>query len=120
MLLIDDVFNSKTKILQPIFPTSQPLLSDLTVLQGEDLPRAASFIPTLSIALSNALPMRNSRERSTYYLANFHEADWEVQAVAPTIDPLLVGERLTLLRLIPLNNQTISESQRSARIRGPG
>ena len=29
------------------------------------VPRATSFMPTLSIALSKALPIKNSRERST-------------------------------------------------------
>jgi hypothetical protein len=120
MLLVDDVLNSKTKVLQPLFSAKSAFIHPLAVLQGEDLPRAASFIPTLSIALSNALPMRNSRERSTYYLANYHKGDWDIRAVAPTIDPLLVGEGLTLLRLIPFNDQTISESERGARICRPG
>ena len=38
---------------------------------------------------------------------------------ALTVHALLVGKRLTLLRSIPFNDQTISKSQSSSRVRSP-
>jgi hypothetical protein len=60
--LLNDVFHAESKIGQTVFRESVVVLEAL--VQDSIVPLATSFMPTLSMALSRARPMRNSRERS--------------------------------------------------------
>ena len=70
MFLVDDILDPEAEILQAILTMQLAICCYLElVYSGHRLPLAASFMPTLSIALSNARPIRNSRERSSSKLA---------------------------------------------------
>jgi hypothetical protein len=75
-----------------------------------------SFMPTFSIALSKARPIKNSRERSANPVSDKSHSKLHHR---PTVDPLLVGKCLALLSPIPLDNQSISERQCGARVSRP-
>jgi hypothetical protein len=67
------------------------------------------------MALSNVRPMRNSSDKSTPAISH---------CVLPpggthTVDSLLIGESLTLLSPVPLDDQPVSKSKRGSRVRGP-
>lgn len=83
-----------------------------------DRPFAISFMPTLSMALSRARPIKNSRERSA---ASQHRYMPQL-TIHPehTIDTLLIRKRVPLLRLVPFNNQTITEGERRAGVSRTG
>lgn len=74
---------------------------------------AVSFCSTLSIALSKALPIKNSRERSVSVRCGF-----AYDPATPTIYPLLVDKSLALLCLVPVQYQAVPEGQSRARISG--
>lgn len=83
------------------------------ILEGRCILVAASFCCTLSMALSNARPIKNSRERSRInQRIGYVGMTW-----CRTVDTLLVRKRLILLRLVPVDDQTVSERKRSASIR---
>jgi hypothetical protein len=82
-----------------------------------DTPFAAFLRPTLSIALSRARPMRNSRDKSD----NISECPCFISgSVSPTVDPLLICKGLTLLRLVPFDDETVSEGKSCTRVGGTG
>ena len=67
------------------------------------------------MALSNVRPMRNSSDKSTPAIR---------YCLLPpggthTVDSLLIGESLTLLSPVPLDDQPVSKSKRGSRVRGP-
>lgn len=67
-----------------------------------NLPRATSFNPTLSIALSKARPIKNSRERSVgTHVSHCTDRRGGDQL---TIDTLVVGEGLSLLGFVPFDH----------------
>ena len=61
VLLGDDIFDSEAEIGQASYKVS---VLDAGRVSGYNPPFATSFIPTLSMALSNARPIKNSRDRS--------------------------------------------------------
>lgn len=67
------------------------------------------------MALSRARPMRNSSERSVYTLAIDPDCR-RSGLIERTVDTLLVLEGLTLLRPVPLDDQTVSEGQGRGRV----
>ena len=62
MLLRYDILDSKAKVFQTSYKIWLAMILD--EWRSASIPRATSFKPTLSIALSNALPIKNSNERS--------------------------------------------------------
>jgi hypothetical protein len=76
---------------------------------------AISFCSTLSMALSRARPIKNSRERSGFI-------SWVRPLMYPsdilTVNALLVSEGLALLRLVPVQDQAVSEGQGRSSVGG--
>jgi hypothetical protein len=70
-------------------------------------------MPTFSIALSKARPIKNSSERSGNIVSDKSHPKIRHR---PTVDTLLVGKCLTLLSPIPLDDQSVSERQCSTRV----
>lgn len=62
------------------------------------------------MALSSALPIKNSRERSGIDIS----LRLNKRAMQPTIKSLLVCKSLPLLGLVPVNDQAVTESERCA------
>ena len=62
MLLRYDIFDSEAKVFKTSY--KDRLVAFLNEWRSASKPRATSFKPTLSIALSNALPIKNSNDRS--------------------------------------------------------
>ena len=85
------------------------------------LPVATSFSPTLSIALSRALPIRNSRDRSSIHdQYQRYPQRGDLPNNLLTVDTLLIGKGLALLRLVPINDEPIPERQGCSGIGRPG
>ena len=62
MFLADNIFNPEPQVRKALYVKCQYINS--TQCCEEGVPLATSFNPTLSIALSRALPMRNSSDKS--------------------------------------------------------
>ena len=76
MFLRNDILDPKAQIGEAIWnPISQYSGAAVSI----NIPRATSFSPTLSIALSSARPIRNSRERSVDI-----SLDMKPQAASPS------------------------------------
>lgn len=77
-------------------------------------PLATSLRPTLSMALSKALPIKNSRERSATYQPGSGGCP---EDLARTINTLLICKGLSLLRSVPFYHEPIPECEGSTGIR---
>lgn len=77
-----------------------------------DLLEAISFCSTLSMALSRARPIKNSRERSEF----IRGCSTSKFPTSLTVYTLLVSKGLTLLRLVPVQDQAIPEGEGSSSV----
>ena len=75
------------------------------------------FMPILSMALSNVLPIKNSSDKSAIINHHHHHHNERKRERGNTINPLGILYRINLMGLIPSNKQSISHCKRRRMIR---
>ena len=112
-LLADDIFYPEAKFGETLCLDVIPGATDIRL---RDKPLATFFSPTFNMALSKALPIKNSRERSTGFVSF---RTW-IAILTITVNSFLIGKGLPLLSFVPVDDQAIAEGQCSSGVGGSG